>query len=139
MPRKYGPTRNAILPSTTQDDHAWALPELGAGGRDALIGLAAPLRPHPEGIVAAPSAEECAIMQFFVGLDVALETTSICVIDERGIIIKEGKVESHPRSIARFVSLRAASRALSACAASSRAFRLATSFGNSSSDRVMPA
>jgi transposase len=28
-------------------------------------------------------------MQFFVGLDVALETTSICVIDERGIIIKD--------------------------------------------------
>ncbi|MEZ5922885.1 MAG: IS110 family transposase [Hyphomicrobiaceae bacterium] len=42
-------------------------------------------------------------MQFFVGLDVALETTSVCVIDERGIIIKEGKVESHPQNIARFV------------------------------------
>ena len=42
-------------------------------------------------------------MQFFVGLDVSLETTSICVIDEHGIIIKEGKVESYPQDIARFV------------------------------------
>ena len=42
-------------------------------------------------------------MQFFVGLDVALKTTSVCVIDERGIIIKEGKVDSHPQAIARFV------------------------------------
>lgn len=42
-------------------------------------------------------------MQFFVGLDVALDTTSVCVVDERGVIIKEGKVESHPQSIAGFV------------------------------------
>lgn len=42
-------------------------------------------------------------MQFFVGRDVALELTSVCVIDERGIITKEGKVESQPQSIARFV------------------------------------
>ena len=32
-----------------------------------------------------------------------LETTNICVIDESGIIIKEGKVESHPQAIARFI------------------------------------
>jgi transposase len=42
-------------------------------------------------------------MQFFVGLDVSLGTTSVCVIDERGVIIKEGKAESLPQSIARFV------------------------------------
>jgi transposase len=42
-------------------------------------------------------------MQFFVGIDVSLETSSICVIDESGAIIKEGKVLSDPQSIARFI------------------------------------
>ena len=42
-------------------------------------------------------------MQFFVGIDVSLESSSICVIDERGIIIKEGKVESDPQSVAKFI------------------------------------
>ena len=36
-------------------------------------------------------------MQFFVGIDVSLETSSICIIDERGVIIKEGN------SIAQFI------------------------------------
>lgn len=42
-------------------------------------------------------------MQFFVGIDVSLEMSSICIIDERGVIIKEGKAESDPNSIARFI------------------------------------
>jgi transposase len=42
-------------------------------------------------------------MQFFVGIDVSLETSSICIIDERGVIIKEGKTASDPRSIAQFI------------------------------------
>ena len=42
-------------------------------------------------------------MQFFVGIDVSLESFSICVIDERGLIIKEGKVESDPQSVAKFI------------------------------------
>lgn len=42
-------------------------------------------------------------MQFFVGIDVSLETSSICIIDERGVIIKEGKTASDPHSIARFI------------------------------------
>jgi transposase len=42
-------------------------------------------------------------MEFFVGLDVSLETTSICVIDERGVIVKEGKAASDPCSVACFV------------------------------------
>ena len=35
-------------------------------------------------------------MQFFVGIDVSLEMSSICIIDERGVIIKEGKTASVP-------------------------------------------
>ncbi|MFZ5618838.1 MAG: IS110 family transposase, partial [Pseudomonadota bacterium] len=42
-------------------------------------------------------------MQFFVGIDVSLENSSICVIDERGVIIKEGQTASEPEAIARFI------------------------------------
>jgi transposase len=42
-------------------------------------------------------------MQFFVGIDVSLDSSSICVIDERGVIIKEGKTASEPAAIARFI------------------------------------
>ena len=31
-------------------------------------------------------------MQFFVGIDVSLETSSICIIDERGVILKKATV-----------------------------------------------
>lgn len=46
---------------------------------------------------------EKTIMQFFVGIDVSLESSSICVIDERGVVIKEGKAASEPEAIARFI------------------------------------
>jgi transposase len=42
-------------------------------------------------------------MQFFVGIDVSLETSSICIVDESGVVIKEGKALSDPQSIARFI------------------------------------
>jgi transposase len=42
-------------------------------------------------------------MQFFVGIDVSLDSSSICVIDERGVIIKEGKADSDPAAITRFI------------------------------------
>ena len=42
-------------------------------------------------------------MELFVGLDVSVRTTSICVMEASGNILKEGKVESHPASIADFL------------------------------------
>lgn len=42
-------------------------------------------------------------MQFFAGIDVSLDSSSICVVDERGVIIKEGKADSDPAAIARFI------------------------------------
>jgi transposase len=42
-------------------------------------------------------------MQFFVGVDVSLDSVSICVVDERGVIIKEGKADSEPVAIAHFI------------------------------------
>lgn len=42
-------------------------------------------------------------MEFFVGIDVSLDSASICVVDERGVVIKEGKCPSEPAAIARFI------------------------------------
>ncbi|SDB74898.1 IS110 family RNA-guided transposase [Belnapia rosea] len=42
-------------------------------------------------------------MEFFVGIDVSLDSSSICIVDERGVIIKEGKCPSEPEAIARFI------------------------------------
>lgn len=42
-------------------------------------------------------------MQFFVGIDVSLESSSICVINERGVVIKEGMAASEPEAIGRFI------------------------------------
>src|SRR5271165_3100669 len=39
------------------------------------------------------------IVTYFVGLDVSLAETAICVIDDSGTILREGKVESEPAAI----------------------------------------
>ena len=38
-------------------------------------------------------------MQHYVGLDVSLSETAICVVDRDGIVIREGKVASEPEAI----------------------------------------
>jgi transposase len=38
-------------------------------------------------------------MQHYVGLDVSLNETAICVVDENGVVIREGKVPSEPEAI----------------------------------------
>ena len=47
-------------------------------------------------------------METFVGLDVSLEKTAICVVDGAGTVIAEGEVPSDPDEIARFVQLHGA-------------------------------
>lgn len=39
-------------------------------------------------------------MKYFVGLDASLASTSVCVIDEKGNLIREDQVESSPKAIA---------------------------------------
>lgn len=39
-------------------------------------------------------------MELFVGLDVSVRTTSVCVMDASGKLIRESKVESEPEAIA---------------------------------------
>lgn len=48
-------------------------------------------------------------MDSYVGLDVSLEKTAICVVDGTGLIIKEGEVGSDPDEIDAFVRAHAAS------------------------------
>ena len=42
-------------------------------------------------------------MRLFVGLDVSLAKTSVCVISEHGKIIKEAGTESEPKVLARWL------------------------------------
>jgi transposase len=46
-------------------------------------------------------------MEHYVGLDVSLKQTSICVVNNAGSIVREGVVDSDPEAIAAFVRLRA--------------------------------
>jgi hypothetical protein len=35
-------------------------------------------------------------MEYYAGIDVSLELSSVCVVDAGGKIVAEAKVESHP-------------------------------------------
>ncbi len=45
-------------------------------------------------------------MKYFAGLDVSLEETSVCVVDERGEVVSEAKVASEAEAIACYLSSR---------------------------------
>ena len=47
-------------------------------------------------------------MELYVGMDVSLKETSICVVDGSGEIVSEGTVISEPSAIAEFVKAKAA-------------------------------
>ena len=40
-------------------------------------------------------------MKYFAGLDVSLDETAICIVDEDGIVISEGKAASEPDDLVR--------------------------------------
>ena len=41
-------------------------------------------------------------MRYFAGLDVSLEETAICVVDEAGGIVREARVASEPDALVAF-------------------------------------
>src|SRR5271170_6092420 len=58
-------------------------------------------RPH------AASQRWRATMERYIGLDVSLKQTSICVVNQAGAIVQEGVVDSDPEAIAAFVKSKA--------------------------------
>ena len=46
-------------------------------------------------------------MKYFTGLDVSLQETAICVVDEDGIVVSEGKAASDPDDLVRGLRPRA--------------------------------
>jgi transposase len=48
-------------------------------------------------------------MEYYVGLDVSLKLTAICVVDQTGSVVREGVVDSDPETIAEFVASNAQS------------------------------
>jgi hypothetical protein len=46
-------------------------------------------------------------MEHYVGLDVSLKQTSICVVDQTGSVVREGVVDSDPEAILVFVRSKA--------------------------------
>ena len=46
-------------------------------------------------------------MEYFVGLDVSLEQTSICVVDQAGMVVREGVVDSDPEAISVYLTSKA--------------------------------
>ena len=47
-------------------------------------------------------------MELYVGMDVSLKETAICVVDDNGEIVSEGTVISEPVAIAEFIKVKAA-------------------------------
>src|ERR1700759_713554 len=46
-------------------------------------------------------------MEYYVGLDVSLKQTSICVVDQTGAVVREGVVDSDPEAISVYVRSKA--------------------------------
>ena len=49
-------------------------------------------------------------MEYYVGLDVSLKQTSICVVDQTGSVVREGVVDSDPEAISVYVQVKGAGR-----------------------------
>ena len=46
-------------------------------------------------------------MEYYVGLDVSLKQTSICVVDQAGLVVREGVVNTDPETISAYVRSKA--------------------------------
>ena len=60
----------------------------------AVVTTASRLADRPDNRVGPAPRED--VMKHFAGLDVSLQETAICIVDEDGIVISEGKTASEP-------------------------------------------
>ena len=68
-----------------------------------MIRVAAPLRMIERGPVCIGHKHRGgAAVRYFAGLDVSLEETAICIVDEAGEIVREARVASEPDALVRF-------------------------------------
>ena len=60
--------------------------------------------PHSDGVTgpngSAPSIKEGTAVDHFAAIDVSLEQSSVCVVDDTGKIVREAKVASEPEALA---------------------------------------
>ena len=73
------------------------------GGRHALaVNVAVP---QSDGVfnrsqaVPAPSIIEGTTMDYYAGIDVSLESSSLCVVDATGRVVREAKIASEPEAL----------------------------------------
>src|SRR3981189_1113912 len=59
------------------------------------------------GPCSAPGQRWRATMEYYVGLDVSLKQTSICIVDQAGLVVREGVVDSDPEAISASVKTKA--------------------------------
>jgi hypothetical protein len=57
---------------------------------------------HDNRVGSAPMSE--GLMKYFAGLDVSLQETAICIVDEHGIVVSEGKAASEPDDLVRWLA-----------------------------------
>ena len=69
-------------------------------------------------------------MEYYVGLDVSLKQTSICIVDQTGLVVREGVVNSDSEAISVYVR----SKAPDAVRIGLRPDRRLRGYGPSSSD-----
>ena len=71
-------------------------------------------------------------MKHYVGLDVSLKETAICVVDENGVVIREGKALSEPEAIGAWLNE-------SGCPLPRSGLRLVVSLVDCTANCVLPA
>jgi transposase len=75
----------------------------GDWGLTRMIQVAAPVRMVERGPVCiGHNIEKEQAMSYFAGLDVSLEETAICIIDDEGRIVREARVASEPDALVAF-------------------------------------
>ena len=42
-------------------------------------------------------------MEYYAGIDVSLESASVCIVDDKGTIVREGKAASEPAALCKWL------------------------------------